>query len=151
MWCRAFGRDGSARIILLPSWVKWPRIRRAGARMRSRSRFSSRWAWRWRMSRPQNWLIGARARKRRAPRVVEYPAGRLPHGSGSEPSRARKQAVSRYVSKNVSTESYDVAVIGAGVFGAWAAYRLRRSGRSVALLDAYGAANSRASSGDGSR
>jgi len=37
----------------------------------------------------------------------------------------------------VSTESYDVAVIGAG--------------RSVALLDAYGAANSRASSGDGSR
>jgi sarcosine oxidase len=48
-------------------------------------------------------------------------------------------------------ESYDVAVIGAGVFGAWIAYRLRRSGRSVALLDAYGAANSRSSSGDESR
>ena len=48
-------------------------------------------------------------------------------------------------------ESYDVAVIGAGVFGAWAAHRLRRSGRSVALLDAYGAGNSRSSSGGESR
>jgi sarcosine oxidase len=48
-------------------------------------------------------------------------------------------------------ESYDVAVIGAGVFGAWIAYRLCRSGRSVALLDAYGAANSRSSSSDESR
>lgn len=48
-------------------------------------------------------------------------------------------------------DNYDVAVIGAGVFGAWIAYRLRRSGRSVALLDAYGPANSRASSSDESR
>lgn len=48
-------------------------------------------------------------------------------------------------------ESYDVAVIGAGVFGAWTAYHLRRFGRSVALLDAFGAANSRASSGGESR
>jgi glycine/D-amino acid oxidase-like deaminating enzyme len=49
------------------------------------------------------------------------------------------------------TESYDAVVIGAGVFGAWIAYSLRASGRSVALLDAYGAANSRASSGGESR
>jgi sarcosine oxidase len=48
-------------------------------------------------------------------------------------------------------ESYDVAVIGAGVFGAWTAHRLRHSGRSVALLDAYGAGNSRSSSGGESR
>ena len=48
-------------------------------------------------------------------------------------------------------DSYDAAVIGAGVFGAWTAYYLRRSGRTVALLDAYGPANSRASSGDESR
>lgn len=48
-------------------------------------------------------------------------------------------------------ESYDAIVIGAGVFGAWTAYHLRNSSRSVALLDAYGAANSRASSGDESR
>ena len=48
-------------------------------------------------------------------------------------------------------ETYDAVVIGAGVFGAWTAYHLRASGRSVALLDAYGAGNSRASSGDESR
>jgi glycine/D-amino acid oxidase-like deaminating enzyme len=48
-------------------------------------------------------------------------------------------------------ESYDAVVIGAGVFGAWISYCLRAGGRSVALLDAYGAANSRASSGDETR
>lgn len=48
-------------------------------------------------------------------------------------------------------DSYDVIVVGAGVFGSWTAYYLRNSGRSVALLDAYGPANSRASSGDESR
>jgi len=46
---------------------------------------------------------------------------------------------------------YDVVVIGAGVFGAWTAHCLQRSGRSVALLDAYGAGNSRSSSGGESR
>jgi sarcosine oxidase len=49
------------------------------------------------------------------------------------------------------SESYDVIVIGAGVFGAWTAHHLGRSGRSVALLDAYGAGNSRSSSGGESR
>jgi sarcosine oxidase len=49
------------------------------------------------------------------------------------------------------SESYDVIVIGAGVFGAWTAHHLLRSGRSVALLDAYGAGNSRSSSGGESR
>ncbi len=47
--------------------------------------------------------------------------------------------------------NYDVTVIGAGVFGAWIAYQLRQAGKKVALLDAYGAANSRASSGGESR
>lgn len=42
--------------------------------------------------------------------------------------------------------TYDAVVIGAGVFGAWTAYCLNRSGRSVVLLDAYGPANSRSSS-----
>lgn len=50
-----------------------------------------------------------------------------------------------------SEKSYDVAVIGAGVFGVWTAYQLRRSGASVLLLDAYGPGNSRASSGGESR
>jgi monomeric sarcosine oxidase len=49
------------------------------------------------------------------------------------------------------SRSYDFAVIGAGVFGAWTAHHLRRSGASVVLLDAYGPANSRASSGGETR
>jgi glycine/D-amino acid oxidase-like deaminating enzyme len=47
--------------------------------------------------------------------------------------------------------SFDVAVVGAGVFGAWTAYQLCRAGASVVLIDAYGPANSRASSGGESR
>lgn len=45
----------------------------------------------------------------------------------------------------------DVVVVGAGVFGAWTAYQLRRAGADVLLVDAYGPANSRASSGGESR
>jgi sarcosine oxidase len=47
--------------------------------------------------------------------------------------------------------TYDVAVIGAGVFGAWTAYWLQRSGKRVVLIDAYGPGNSRSSSGGESR
>jgi monomeric sarcosine oxidase len=46
---------------------------------------------------------------------------------------------------------YDVAVVGAGVFGAWIAYRLRQAGRRVALLDAYGPGNARSTSGGQTR
>jgi len=51
----------------------------------------------------------------------------------------------------MSTKVYDVAVIGAGVFGAWTAYSLQRRGRRVVLIDAHGPGNSRSSSGDQSR
>ncbi|MGE5564200.1 MAG: FAD-dependent oxidoreductase [Bacillota bacterium] len=44
-----------------------------------------------------------------------------------------------------------VAVIGAGVFGAWTAHHLLKGGHSVTLIDAWGPANSRASSGGESR
>ncbi len=46
---------------------------------------------------------------------------------------------------------YDVAVIGAGVFGAWTAWHLARRGQRVLLIEAYGPANSRASSGGETR
>ena len=48
-------------------------------------------------------------------------------------------------------KTYDVAVIGAGVFGAWTAYQLARRGKRVVLLDAYGPSSSRSSSGGESR
>src|SRR5579863_7287043 len=47
--------------------------------------------------------------------------------------------------------NFDFAIIGAGVFGVWTAHYLRRSGATVALLDSYGPANSRASSGGETR
>jgi len=51
----------------------------------------------------------------------------------------------------MSTKRYDVAVVGAGVFGAWTALELSRRGKSVALLEAHGPGHSRSSSGDESR
>ena len=47
--------------------------------------------------------------------------------------------------------SADVAVIGAGVFGAWTALHLRSTGRSVVLVDAFGAGHTRSSSSGESR
>ncbi|HXM33596.1 MAG TPA: FAD-dependent oxidoreductase [Pyrinomonadaceae bacterium] len=47
--------------------------------------------------------------------------------------------------------TWDVAVVGAGVFGAWTAYNLSQSGKRVVLIDAYGPGNSLSSSGDRSR
>jgi monomeric sarcosine oxidase len=44
-----------------------------------------------------------------------------------------------------------VVVVGAGAFGVWAAFRLHAAGCRVTLVDAYGAGNSRSSSGDESR
>ena len=44
-----------------------------------------------------------------------------------------------------------VVVVGAGVFGAWTAHHLRAAGAQVTLIDQYGPANPRASSGDHSR
>ena len=49
------------------------------------------------------------------------------------------------------SKTWDVAVIGAGVFGAWTALELLRAGRSVVLVDQYGPASARASSGGESR
>ena len=46
---------------------------------------------------------------------------------------------------------FDVAVIGAGVFGAWTAWHLAKRGKRVALMEAYGPAHSRASSGGETR
>jgi monomeric sarcosine oxidase len=48
-------------------------------------------------------------------------------------------------------EKFDFAVIGAGVFGAWTAWHLAKRGKKVVLIDAYGPANARASSGGESR
>ncbi len=45
----------------------------------------------------------------------------------------------------------DVAIVGAGAFGAWTALNLQRAGAQVALIDQYGPGNSRATSGGETR
>jgi len=48
-------------------------------------------------------------------------------------------------------QQWDTIVVGAGVFGAWTAWHLQQRGQRVLLVDAYGAAHARASSGGESR
>ena len=61
-------------------------------------------------------------------------------------------AVSPAVAKTYKRTMKDhVAVVGAGVFGAWAAHHLQQAGHKVTLIDAWGPAHSRASSGGESR
>ncbi|MGH7581683.1 MAG: FAD-binding oxidoreductase [Gemmatimonadales bacterium] len=52
---------------------------------------------------------------------------------------------------SVTPPSSHVVVIGAGAFGGWTAYHLRKMGVHVTLVDAYGPSNSKATSGDESR
>src|SRR6202166_4387304 len=49
------------------------------------------------------------------------------------------------------SSSYDVVVVGAGVFGSWTAWHLAKRKLKVLVLDAYGAAHARASSGGETR
>jgi sarcosine oxidase len=48
-------------------------------------------------------------------------------------------------------KAFTSIVVGAGAFGAWTAWNLRRKGERVLLLDAWGPAHARASSGGESR
>jgi monomeric sarcosine oxidase len=51
----------------------------------------------------------------------------------------------------LESTNYDVVVIGAGVFGSWTAWHLAQRKQKVLVLDAYGAAHARASSGGETR
>ena len=68
------------------------------------------------------------------------------HGNGRSavPATGRAPAVH-------TRRTPDVAVIGAGAFGAWTALHLQQSGARVTLIDQYGPANSRATSGGETR
>ena len=59
--------------------------------------------------------------------------------------------VTRAQTRNARRTGFDVAVVGAGVFGAWTARHLQSRGKRVVLIDAYGPGSSRASSGGETR
>jgi hypothetical protein len=71
---------------------------------------------------------------------ASQPAGRIVRTAAGE-SRSASSASSGWTS----------IVVGAGVFGAWTAWNLLRKGERVLLLDAWGPAHARASSGGESR
>ena len=50
-----------------------------------------------------------------------------------------------------SGASADIVVIGAGIWGSFTAYHLRKMGANVTLVDAYGPGNARSTSGDETR
>lgn len=51
----------------------------------------------------------------------------------------------------VRGQVWDAVVVGAGVFGSWTAWHLRKQGKKVLLVDAWGPGHARASSGGESR
>lgn len=63
-------------------------------------------------------------------------------GLASAPARARQTP---------PRDRWNFIVIGAGVFGAWSAWNLQRRGKRVLLIDAWGVAHNRASSGGETR
>lgn len=71
---------------------------------------------------------------------------------GSEVGAERSPDVARRSAAVVTAgASPDVIVIGAGIWGSFTAYHLRRMGAKVTLVDAYGPGNARSTSGDESR
>ena len=73
-------------------------------------------------------------------------AAGLGFGAGSKGVGARVRAASVQAGR-----SPDIVVVGAGTFGMWTALNLQRLGARVTVVDAYGAGNSRQTSGGETR
>lgn len=80
-------------------------------------------------------------------RAATAGAGLALSGAGVSPVEAR----AREVPLVRSGQAPDVVVVGAGAFGAWTALNLQRMGARVTVIDQYGPANSRATSGGETR
>jgi glycine/D-amino acid oxidase-like deaminating enzyme len=77
-------------------------------------------------------------------------AGWFPFGKFTSENVLRKPSDDLAGTKMTMAQPH-IAVIGAGAFGGWTALSLLRRGARVTLLDAWGAGNSRASSGGETR
>jgi glycine/D-amino acid oxidase-like deaminating enzyme len=67
----------------------------------------------------------------------------LPPAAATSPERSRAPAI--------GAPLRDVVVVGAGAFGGWTAYYLRKMGARVTVVDTWGPGNSRATSGEETR
>ena len=72
-------------------------------------------------------------------------------GAAAAAQERQQQPVPRRAPAVVTQRAPDVAVIGAGAFGGWTAYNLRKMGARVTLVDTWGPGNSRSTSGDETR
>ncbi len=91
-------------------------------------------------------------RRRDFLRVAGAGAGALLVG-GLDPAALGAQAAapSAVARRSAARPTGKVVIVGAGVWGTWIAYHLRQEGVDVTLVDQYGPANSRATSGDETR
>lgn len=70
-------------------------------------------------------------------------------GAGPAEANAPKPNATRSVRS--ASASPEIVVIGAGLWGSFTAYHLRRMGANVTVVDAYGPGNARSTSGDETR
>ncbi len=75
----------------------------------------------------------------------------LPVAATAAAAERRERKPKKRKPAKPTVQHVDVAIIGAGVFGAWTAWHLLRAGKTVRLFDAYGAGHVRSSSGGESR
>lgn len=73
-------------------------------------------------------------------------AGTIPHAGAARPAAPPSRAPAVQ-----PRPAADAVVVGAGTFGMWTALHLRRLGARVTVVDAYGAGNSRQTSGGETR
>ncbi len=93
---------------------------------------------------------GGKGGERPAMAILEAPVSRR-HVLGGLATAGALAGVASAPARAGTTSGWDFIVVGAGVFGAWTAWNLQRGGHKVLLLDAWGAAHSRASSGGETR
>ena len=72
-------------------------------------------------------------------------------GAGAVSQPQQPTPTPRRTAAVIPQRSPDIAVIGAGAFGGWTAYNLRKMGARVTLVDTWGPGNSRSTSGDETR
>ncbi|HEX5077434.1 MAG TPA: FAD-dependent oxidoreductase [Gemmatimonadaceae bacterium] len=83
-------------------------------------------------------------------KVAGAQTGLLVAAASSAKAIAR-QPTARRAPAVIGRKSPDIAVIGAGAFGGWTAYHLRKMGARVTLIDTWGPGNSRSTSGEETR